>query len=74
MPGIPSPLRPAKIKLHRKSGGPDFLHAALDTTARAVFIKESRMKLVNANKLHRKSGGNACGNRVAPCDERSELV
>jgi hypothetical protein len=35
---------------------PDFLYAALDTTACAAFIKESRMNLANANKLHRKSG------------------
>jgi ferrous iron transport protein A len=35
---------------------PDFLYAALDTTACAAFIKESRMKFVSANKLHRKSG------------------
>jgi hypothetical protein len=26
------------------------------TAARAAFIKESRMKCINANKLHRKSG------------------
>ncbi len=36
---------------------PDFLYAALDTTACAAFIKESRMKFANANQLHRKSGG-----------------
>jgi hypothetical protein len=35
---------------------PDFLYAALDTTACAAFIKESRMKFVNANQFHRKSG------------------
>jgi prolipoprotein diacylglyceryltransferase len=35
---------------------PDFLYVALDTTACAAFIKESRMKLDNATKLHRKSG------------------
>jgi hypothetical protein len=29
----------------------------LDTAACAVFIEESRMKCANANKLHRKSGG-----------------
>jgi hypothetical protein len=28
-------------ELHRKSGDPDFLHAALDTTACAVFFKET---------------------------------
>jgi hypothetical protein len=36
---------------------PDFLYAALDTTACAAFIKESRMKFANANRLHRESGG-----------------
>jgi hypothetical protein len=27
------------------------------TSTRAAFIEESRMKFINANKLHRKSGG-----------------
>jgi hypothetical protein len=35
---------------------PDFLYAALDTTACAAFIQENRMKCTNANRLHRKSG------------------
>jgi hypothetical protein len=35
---------------------PDFLHAALDATAYAAFIKESRKKRAGAAKLHRKSG------------------
>jgi hypothetical protein len=35
---------------------PDFRYAAPDTTARAAFIKESRMKFVNAANLDRKSG------------------
>ena len=35
---------------------PDFLYAALDTKACAAFIKESRMKFANANKVDRKSG------------------
>jgi hypothetical protein len=35
---------------------PDFPYAALDTAARAAFIKESRMKFVNATDLDRKSG------------------
>jgi hypothetical protein len=35
---------------------PDFLYAALDTTACAAFIKESRMNFANASQLHRKSG------------------
>jgi L-rhamnose isomerase/sugar isomerase len=38
------------------SGEPDFLHAALDTTACAAFSKESRMNFADANQLHRKSG------------------
>jgi hypothetical protein len=38
-------------------GDPDFLYAALETTACAAFITESRMKCINANQLHRKSGG-----------------
>jgi hypothetical protein len=32
-------------------------HAALDTATCAAFVKESRMKIVNATKLNRKSGG-----------------
>jgi hypothetical protein len=35
---------------------PDFLYAALDTTACAAFIKESRMNFADARQLHRKSG------------------
>ena len=35
---------------------PDFLYAALDATAYAAFVKESRKKRAGANKLHRKSG------------------
>jgi hypothetical protein len=31
-------------------------HAALDMATCAAFIKESRMKIANATKLHRKSG------------------
>jgi hypothetical protein len=31
-------------------------HAALDISAYAAFVKESRMKLANATKLNRKSG------------------
>jgi hypothetical protein len=37
------------------AGDPDFLYAALDTTACAAFIKESRMSFVNAIQPHRKS-------------------
>jgi hypothetical protein len=39
-------------------------HAALDTATCAAFVKESRMKIVNATKLKRKSGersGEICG-------------
>jgi hypothetical protein len=35
---------------------PDFLYAALDATAYAAFVKESRKKRAGAAKLHRKSG------------------
>jgi hypothetical protein len=35
---------------------PDFLQTALDTTAFAVFVKESRINVANANQFHRKSG------------------
>jgi hypothetical protein len=35
---------------------PDFLYAALDRSAYAAFFTESRMRLVDSNKLHRKSG------------------
>ncbi len=39
-----------------KTLAPDFLYAALDTTACAAFIKESRMNFANASQFHRKSG------------------
>ena len=35
---------------------PDFLYAALDATAYAAFVKESRKKRAGATKLNRKSG------------------
>jgi hypothetical protein len=35
---------------------PDFLYAALDRSACAAFFTESRRRLVDSNKLHRKSG------------------
>jgi hypothetical protein len=49
----------ADFRVHglNKMGDPDFLYAALDMTACAAFSKESRMRLANATKLHRKSGG-----------------
>jgi hypothetical protein len=47
----------AKAYLGReRPGDPDFLHASAIKSARAAFIKESRMKFAGANKLHRKSG------------------
>src|ERR1700677_4160478 len=36
---------------------PDFLYVAQARTACAAFLQESRMKLISATKLHRKSGG-----------------
>jgi len=35
---------------------PDFLYVALDATAYAAFVKESRKKRAGATKLHRESG------------------
>jgi len=35
---------------------PDFLHATLDRSAYAAFFTESRMRLIDSTKLHRKSG------------------
>jgi hypothetical protein len=35
---------------------PDIPYAALDATAYAAFVKESRKKRAGATKLHRKSG------------------
>jgi hypothetical protein len=35
---------------------PDFLYAALDATAYAAFVKESRNKRAGATKLHRNPG------------------
>jgi hypothetical protein len=34
----------------------DFLHAALDRSAYAAFFTESRTRLLDSTKLHRKSG------------------
>ena len=39
-----------------EQANPNFLYSALDTTACAAFIEESRMKCAEANKLHRNSG------------------
>jgi hypothetical protein len=48
---------------------PDFLYAALDATAYAAFVKESRKKRAGATKLHRKSG-EARDQSRAPFTER----
>jgi hypothetical protein len=55
MGGVPH-VRPS-VRGPKKTGDPDFLRAALDTTACAAFSKESRMRCAEATKLHRKSGG-----------------
>ena len=39
-----------------KALAPDFLYAALDTTACAVPASRDRMNFANASQLHRKSG------------------
>jgi hypothetical protein len=48
---------------------PDFLHGAPPTGACAAFIKESRMKFVNARELDRKSGC-TLGRTLAQLDQR----
>jgi hypothetical protein len=56
---------------------PDFLHAAPPTPACAAFIKESRMKSINASKLDRKSGvrlGERGGTRRFPSNFVSQVV
>jgi hypothetical protein len=45
--------------LPQGQANPDFLYLALYATACAACSKESRMRLANANKVHRKSGGPA---------------
>jgi hypothetical protein len=35
---------------------PDFLYAALYKSGYAAFFTESRMRLIDSNKIHRKSG------------------
>jgi hypothetical protein len=55
-PGRVPHVRPSVHGLN-KMGDPDFLYAALDRTACAAFSKESRMKCIEADTLHRKSGG-----------------
>jgi hypothetical protein len=39
-----------------KRSPPDFLYAALDTTACGAFLKASRKNFANASQFHRKSG------------------
>jgi len=48
---------PAFVNSHiwpNRARHPNFLHAALDTTTCAPFIKERRMKIAELTKLHRK--------------------
>ena len=45
--------------LSQRQADPDFLYLAPSTVACAAFSEESRMRLANANKVHRKSGGSA---------------
>jgi hypothetical protein len=60
-PAPPVPARRGACRgayLGRKRwGDPDFLYAALETTACAAFFKESRMKCAGATKLRRKIRG-----------------
>jgi hypothetical protein len=44
------------IKSRNRMAAPDFLYAALDKSACAAFFTESRMRLIDSNQLHRKSG------------------
>jgi len=56
-------------KIHFRPMVPDFLHGAPPTDACAAFIKESRMKFVNARELDRKSActlGRTWGTRPEP--------
>jgi hypothetical protein len=50
-------LRPVVKTLVLIPCDPDFPYAALETTGCAAFIKETRMKFLNANKFYTKSGG-----------------
>jgi TolB-like protein/DNA-binding winged helix-turn-helix (wHTH) protein len=47
----------APLSAIQQIGGPDFLHAARDTTACAVPASRDRLNFASANQLHRKSGG-----------------
>src|SRR5882757_10121258 len=50
---------------------PDFLHGAPPTDACAAFIKESRIKFVNARELDRKSGVRPTARRGRRGEHRS---
>jgi hypothetical protein len=39
------------------STDPDFRYAALDKSAYAAFFTESRMRFIDSDEFHRKSGG-----------------
>jgi hypothetical protein len=47
---------------------PDFLHGAPPTAAHAAFIKESRMRVVDASQLDRKSGVRPTARRGKWCE------
>jgi hypothetical protein len=49
-------LRPVVKTLVLIPCDPDFPYAALETTGCAAFIKESRMKFLNATNFYGKSG------------------
>jgi hypothetical protein len=52
-------LRPV-LRKGRFATDPDFLYAARSRTGCAAFSEESRMRFVNATRVHRKSGGSLC--------------
>jgi hypothetical protein len=52
----PSPWKESIGRIRFRPMVPDFLNGAPPTDALAAFIKESRMKFVNARELDRKSG------------------
>jgi hypothetical protein len=49
--------RKSGVRGTKKKGDPDFLDAAPPMFACAAFCKESRMKVLDSAKPHRKSGG-----------------
>jgi hypothetical protein len=48
---------------------PDFLYAALDTSAYAAFFTESRTRLSDSNKLHRIPGSVLGYSQPSPFDK-----